>query len=379
MRVPRRLRGFTLIELLVVIAIIAILIALLLPAVQQAREAARRTQCRNNLKQLGLALHNYHDNFLMFPRHGPTACCGGQRHSVFAAMLPYYDQAPLANLVAAGGTAASLNGTTNYAGNAFVPWDQNHRGPTTKIPALLCPSDSDFPFRNGVDNNGIVKGNNYVVCWGDTLWETTPQWNGNSQRGLRGMFVGGQGVAGNRSVRDVTDGLSNTIAMSECIKTKTLQAATIREGGISFEFTQAQMAQGAGNSPARCLTGINATTGRINTTGDNGNRRGGRWFDANIIFTGFNTILGPNKISCLSNNGGDSGDGVVNPASLHTGGVHCLMGDGAVKFVSENIDAGNPALTNPPNGGTAGPSGPSVYGLWGALGSVAGGETVGDF
>src|SRR3954471_6100931 len=96
----KKKHGFTLIELLVVIAIIAVLIALLLPAVQQAREAARRTQCKNNLKQLGLALYNYHDVYLMFPlASGPAGGPGGQRHSTFVGLLPYIDQGPLANLV----------------------------------------------------------------------------------------------------------------------------------------------------------------------------------------------------------------------------------------------------------------------------------------
>jgi len=358
---------------LVVIAIIAILIALLLPAVQQAREAARRTQCRNNLKQLGLALHNYHDVFNMFPMASlSNAGPGGQRHSAFVQMLPYFDQAPLANLIAGGGTAASVNGTQNYIANNFVPWDTNHKGPTTKIPMLLCPTDGDTTL----DNAALMK-NNYVNCRGDTIWEATPQWNGNNGRGLRGMFVGGQGVSGTRSVRDVTDGLSNTIAMSECIKTK-VGANTVKGGATSYEFSQAQMAQGAG-SPAICLTGVNAATGIINVTNGNSLRRGGRWFDANIIFTGFNTILGPNKISCLSNNGGDSGDGVLEASSLHTGGVHGLMGDGAVRFISENINAGNPALTNPPGGSGNAPTGPSVYGIWGALGSVSGSESIADF
>jgi prepilin-type N-terminal cleavage/methylation domain-containing protein len=369
MRVPRRLRGFTLIELLVVIAIIAILIALLLPAVQQAREAARRTQCRNNLKQLGIALHNYHDNYNLFPMaSGLNAGPGGQRHSAFVALLPYIDQAPLANLIEAGGTAASVNGTTAYAGNSFVPWDTNHRGPRTKIPMLLCPSDGDTTL-----DNAVLEKNNYVNCRGDTIWEATPQWNGNSGRGLRGMFVGGQGASGTRRIRDVTDGLSNTLAMSECIKSK-VGCNTIRTGATSWQFDQATL---RGN-PAICLTAVNAA-GIITSLNSNSQRRGGRWFDANIIFTGFNTILGPNKISCLSNNGGDSGDGILEASSVHTGGVHALLGDGQVRFISENINAGNPALTNPPNGGGGAPSGPSVYGVWGALGSVAGEETVGDF
>jgi prepilin-type N-terminal cleavage/methylation domain-containing protein len=372
MRVPRRLRGFTLIELLVVIAIIAILIALLLPAVQQAREAARRTQCRNNLKQLGIALHNYHDNYNLFPMaSGSAGGPGGRRHSTFVALLPYIDKAPLASLVEAGGTAASVNGTTNFAGNSFVPWDTNHRAPRTKIPMLLCPSDAEVS--GFIHDTNELQDNNYVNCRGDTIWEATPQWNGNGGRGLRGMFVGGQGVSGTRSIRDVTDGLSNTLAMSECIKSKN-GCNTIRSGATSWQFDQATL---RGN-PAICLTAVNAA-GIITSLNGNSQRRGHRWFDANIIFTGFNTILGPNKISCLSNNGGDSGDGIIEASSVHTGGVHALLGDGQVRFISENINAGNPALTNPPSGGGGPPTGPSVYGVWGALGSVAGEETVAEF
>src|SRR5574339_664627 len=137
----RSRRGFTLIELLVVIAIIAILIALLLPAVQQAREAARRTQCRNHLKQIGLALHNYHDNFTMFmPKSGGTnpgnPCHNGNsnRRSGWAALLPYIDQAPLSNIIETGGLPAtstcsgSVVGTPVSPGGpcgwcAWTPWD----------------------------------------------------------------------------------------------------------------------------------------------------------------------------------------------------------------------------------------------------------------
>ncbi|MEK6262628.1 MAG: DUF1559 domain-containing protein [Planctomycetota bacterium] len=362
--------GFTLIELLVVIAIIAVLIALLLPAVQQAREAARRTQCKNNLKQLGVAMYNYHDTFLVFPMNASNGGPGGQRHSSFVGMMAYLDQAPLAQLIEGGGTIASVNGATNFFSNNFVPWDGNHKAAIRKLPALLCPSDGDTTVE------GVLGKNNYVTNRGDTVWESTPQWNGSGGRGLRGFVVGGTGNSGTRSVRDVLDGLSNTIAMSEVIKTKP-GATTIANGAVSYQFSQAQMAQ-AGGSPAVCLGGLGAG-GVVTTTNGNSLRRGCRWMDGAPIFTGFTTILGPNKISCLSNNGGDSGDGVLEPSSLHTGGVHVLMGDGAVRFVSENIDAGNPTLTNPPGGSGNPPTGKSVYGLWGALGSVNGTDTVTDF
>ena len=368
----RKRHAFTLIELLVVIAIIAILIALLLPAVQQAREAARRTQCRNNLKQLGIAMYNYHDTFNLFPMaSGNNGGPGGRRHSAFVGMLPYLDQAPLANLIAGGGNAASVNGSTNFFSDSFVPWDANHRAVVATIPALQCPSDGT----TSTADNAAFGRTSYATCRGDSVWDTTPQWNGNGGRGLRGMFVGGQGVSGTRSVRDVLDGLSNTVAMSEMIKTKS--ASTVRriEGAFSYQYDQAALRV----NPSICLTQIDGNGNITGTINSNANRRGCRWMDGNLIFTGFTTILGPNKVSCMSNNSGDSGDGIFEPASQHTGGVHCLMGDGAVRFISENIDAGNAAATNPSGGGSGAPAGRSVYGVWGALGSITGGETAVDF
>jgi len=133
--VQSKRKGFTLIELLVVIAIIAILIALLLPAVQQAREAARRTQCKNNLKQLGLALHNYHDVYGRFIyRKGGTAGNPGNanRLSGFMGLMPYIEQGPLFNTVAAGG------GTGNQPPGGPVGWTGWAEWNVT-IPALLCP------------------------------------------------------------------------------------------------------------------------------------------------------------------------------------------------------------------------------------------------
>lgn len=355
----RRKRAFTLIELLVVIAIIAVLIALLLPAVQQARESARRTQCKNNLKQLGLAIHNYHDVYNLVPfgsmlNGGP----GGQRHSGFVAMLPYIDQAPLANLIANGGTAASVNGTQNYVGNSFVPWDGNHRGNFAKIPMLLCPSDGDS------NQSGFGKAN-YTFSRGDQCWDTCPQWNGNGGRGLRGFFLGGQGASGTRGFRDVTDGLSNTIAMSERIKAKP-NGNSILTGAISVTYGQSTY---RGN-PGLCLGEVGA--GKVYTNTANIRLWSGlRWSDGTNNFTGSTTILGPNRPSC-TDPGNDDRDGIQEPSSIHTGGVHVLMGDGTVRFINENISAGNPTAPSPL-------SGPSPYGIWGALGTVSGNENVGEF
>jgi prepilin-type N-terminal cleavage/methylation domain-containing protein len=362
-----RRQAFTLIELLVVIAIIAVLIALLLPAVQQARESARRTECKNKIKQLGLAMHNYHDTYNLFPMMGSNGGPGGRRHSQFVGMLPFIDRGDVANVVNGGGLAASVNGTTNFDGNSFVPWDGNHKANIVKIPALQCPSDGDTTVE------GALGKNNYVTCRGDTIWDHTPQWNGNGGRGIRGISVGGTAGSGTRSVRDVIDGLSNTAFLSEVIKTKP-GAVRLRDGAVSWEFNEGAMRP----NPSICLTGI-LIDDTVRTTNGNSNRRGCRWSDANPIFTGFTTVLGPNKINCLPNTGGDSGDGPLDPSSLHTGGVHVLLGDGAVRFVSNSVDAGNPTLSLPAGGGSGTPSGPSVYGVWGALGSINGGDRVGEF
>ena len=190
-QLSRKRSAFTLIELLVVIAIIAILIALLLPAVQQAREAARRTQCKNNLKQLGIAIHNYHDVHNTVPMaSGSNGGPGGRRQSGFVGLLPFIEQANLYNVIAAGGTAASVNGNTNYAPFSAVPWDNNYRAVRQRIPMLQCPSDGETTLQNPREKS------NYTFSRGDTAWDHNPAWNGNGGRGLRGFFVGGSGNSG---------------------------------------------------------------------------------------------------------------------------------------------------------------------------------------
>ncbi len=359
MKKTMRKDGFTLIELLVVIAIIAILIALLLPAVQQAREAARRTQCKNNLKQLGLALYNYESTHKVFPPcSGLDGGPGGRRQSGFVGLLPYIEQAPLFDLINSGGTAASVDGLTNYFSNSFVPWDNNHRAVRANIPALFCPSDSDTTEQNPRGKT------NYMFSRGDTAWDHNPSWNGNGGRN-RGFFVGGSGNSGTRGVRDVTDGLSNTIAMAERIKAKP-GGLTPREGAISRDLPQTTYRV----NPGAALGTLNAQ-GQY-ASGNVWRLAGTRWMDGAPNFTGCTTILGPNKAGC-SQTDADHRDGVFEPSSQHTGGVQVLLGDGSVRFISENIDTGNPAVQCPSG------AQPSPYGVWGALGSIAGRETVGEF
>jgi prepilin-type N-terminal cleavage/methylation domain-containing protein/prepilin-type processing-associated H-X9-DG protein len=332
--VPRAKRGFTLIELLVVIAIIAILIALLLPAVQQAREAARRTQCRNNLKQLGLAIHNYHDNFNMFPRMTQGPVQGSARgddwrnYSAHAMILPYIDQAPLYNLVAqainenrcasGGGTPSSADGTAPFSLS------------TRKIPAFLCPSDSPPGDR--------VDWNNYAVSSG-----ANKGWPGNNDEAIdqNGIF--------NRYVTvrmaDITDGTSNVLAFSELVTSD--QGA---RDGSQADLARAREGNGVagGNAdpdayPAITKANVDAWgVAAAALTTINGNRVGSQWYRGIVGVTSFTTLLTPNaktpNVTFHCAGCGLDQRGLFAARSKHVGGVHALMCDGSVKFVGENID-----------------------------------------
>ena len=368
MKMVRR-KAFTLIELLVVIAIIAILIALLLPAVQQAREAARRTQCKNNLKQFGLAIHNYHDVYNCVPLgctiagRNPTGQAPHsnefRRFSAHLPLLPYIEQDNLYK--------ASISELAP-AGGAEAPWNSSVPAVRTQTAHLLCPSD------------GIVSGNNqgrpaqtnYMFSRGDNAWDYNPGWHGNGGRGLRGFFKGvkNNGLGGSpRRFRDVTDGLSNTIAMGERIK-------AINGGrGIFDGTTTTLVSQGGRRRPADCKASVGASGLYLDQTFNQpGSRLAGvRAYDGAPPFTMFTTILAPNSASCKhQNNNQHDRDGVMTMSSRHTGGAQVLLGDGSVRFLSENIDTGD--LTAQPVTG-----GPSPYGIMGALGSVSGGETLGEF
>ncbi len=305
----RRSRGFTLIELLVVIAIIAILIALLLPAVQQAREAARRTQCRNHMKQLGLALHNYHDNFNTFVpasvrRVGGLAAVGVDEWNTnmlswMGRILPYMDQAPVYNQLnweietGMSGTAATNNNLTIRS----MP-----------MTAYRCPSDS-----TRISSVTAYQPTNYAACNGDAE-------NYKTYRGI-------MDVNSNVRMGDITDGTSNTMGVAE-----------IRVGYPT--------------------DGTNSTGGVCPTTVPTAlSDRGYSWLYGNHVKTySYNTIYGPNsKLTDCSNNSG--GAFVLAARSFHVGGVHVLLMDGAVRFVSDNVN-----ITT-----------------WRNIGNRADGQTVGEF
>jgi prepilin-type N-terminal cleavage/methylation domain-containing protein len=325
----RKPRGFTLIELLVVIAIIAILIALLLPAVQQAREAARRSQCRNNLKQLGLAIHNYHDNFNFFPRAmtAPIIEGGGgdwRSYGSHYSILPYVDQAPLYNLMSQAlqeNRRTNGDGTNSSGDNAPYNFDR------VKVPAYLCPSDAP--------PQDFAAWNNYAVCQGSNKgWK-------RAAVDQNGMFNTGIYVR----MGDVTDGTTNVIAFSEMITTDQgsrsgdqTDLSRVREGN----------AIAGGNAtpdsyPSITKANVDAWgVAALAITAINGNRVGERWFRGQPGRNSFNTLLTPNSkfpnvtFHCATCN--YDGRALHGARSKHVGGVHVTLVDGSVKFVGENID-----------------------------------------
>ncbi len=359
-----RRSGFTLVELLVVIAIIGVMVGLLLPAVQAAREAARRMQCSNNLKQMGLGIHNYESTYKQLPpRRGgsdgqsaDSARIGGnfRRVSGFVWLLPFIEQTALADQIAAGGT---LSDGTVIAPGGPAGWFTSNPGYDpwkTQIPTYLCPSDLN-PGRQG-----NTAGNSYAFSVGDSMGTN---WNSNDYNS-RGPWGSSHRV---RGLRDTTDGLSNTIAMSERPWPGGNHGLQTAAGHLYRGVTVVHPA--VLTSPATCLT--NAVGTQLVPGVQFKARFGSLWTDAQVERVGFNTVLAPNAVSCVSdaNTNADSPGGAVNAGSYHPGGVNALLMDGSVRFISDNINTGNTAL--PPVAG-----GPSPYGVWGALGSASGGETV---
>lgn len=352
-----RRSGFTLIELLVVIAIIAVLIALLLPAVQQAREAARRTQCRNNLKQLGLALHNYHDTHgtFVFMRGGTSITTGNANNlSGLVPLLPFIDQGPLFQVIAAGDPANGIPaGGANPNNDGSAVWAPYRVAP----PMLRCPSDPgpQSPY----SSRPMTMAQNYVFSVGDQVSAT-------ASNSTRGLFMYQRCMR----ERDITDGTSNTIAMSE-------RCSNIGGSGnvIANELRPSQaIAGGLANiitAPNTCFTRV---SGAYLTAGNVTRAGGMNWVMGVPGFVTFNTVLPPNGPSCTDISPGVTSisNAVLPPNSQHTGGVSVLMADGSVRFVSDNIDTGNLGVEQPT-------SGPSRYGVWGSLGSRAGSETISEF
>ena len=357
---PRR-RAFTLVELLVVIAIIGILIALLLPAVQAAREAARRSQCVNNLKQLGIGLQNYHDVHLSFPYgKGGTGTCNGwglasgncSRVSGFIPLLPYIEQQALYDQIREGGNAA---GNASQIGARLGPpgW-YGWTNWNVQVPGLLCPSDS-----RPAPGTGAVGNNNYAFSHGDSIANIT--FNQNPLSGNRGMFLENQTI----KISMVTDGTSNTIAMSEHLRASFATGA----GGTNVSVKEGLYngLAGLAASPGLCLT--TALGPYYANPSQVKGYFGTLWTDGETERCGFNTVLPPNSPSCSTvyNQYADCSGGLFTVSSNHPAGANGVFVDGSVRFIGDGINCGNLAAPEALKG-------PSPYGVWGALGSRDGGE-----
>ena len=328
-------RAFTLIELLVVIAIIAVLIALLLPAVQQAREAARRSKCKNNLKQLGLALHNYHDTANTIPPgfvNSAIIGTGAQTANNWGWMtmlLPGIDQGPLYNQI-----SSAIVGTTSGFGipiASFPVPTGTYTYLQTTLPALRCPSDvGTATYTNGSQQYGR---SNYMGSFGPDfgVGATLAINNTSSVSPINIPTINPNGafaVNSRRNFSAFTDGLSNTILVGER-----------RSPGTEYA-----------NGTTMAIGGDGIWAGTLN---------------AGVLAAGNALILGETASAINTNNatatpssGGTTGGYHLSSfSSTHVGGAHFLMGDGAVRFISENV---------------------SMPTFW-YLGAISDGQVIGEF
>jgi len=276
----------------VVIAIIGILVALLLPAVQAAREAARRMQCTNNLKQLGLALHNYHDTHRCFPfgNGGTKSSGGGPAYSAVSLMLPFMEQTPLYHSI---DFTRPLTDTVNTAARL------------TEVPAFRCPSDRENPQpqSGGAINYMGNKGNLHL-------------WGGTSQTGI---FMNDKSF----KFGDITDGTSNTSAFSE-------RLLTDGNNGVIDLKADVFLGMGDPSTPDEAIQMCSATDAS-NLAFQFPLFMGAPWLNGQHTYMHVDV---PNRRSC----GFYPTKATMPASSRHTGGVNLALCDGSVRFVSENVD-----------------------------------------
>ena len=354
----RRPRGFTLIELLVVIAIIAVLIALLLPAVQQAREAARRTQCKNNLKQIGLSLHNYESTHTVLPAFYSFGAANSGSFSVQAQLLPYMDQASLHSLIDFG-LKPQIGCCPGDVNPPLVPIAK------TKLSVFRCPSDP------GPDLISVKSGTTGGAT-GSTFQYATTNYHVNAGTAVGKLYdtrLPSDGIAWtNAKVRfsDITDGMSNTAAFSESLiglASQVVSAPTtnqerrrtyINVACVWASSTVPPATAGLANgymAPADPSL-FEAMTVAI-SRGWAG-QRGAGWIHGREYWTAYNHYHSPNSnIPDM----GTCGNGIFGARSEHVGGVHVLLSDGSVRFMSENMDLGT----------------------WRAIGTRSGAEVIGEY
>ncbi len=303
MRSINRRLGFTLIELLVVIAIIAVLIALLLPAVQQAREAARRSQCKNNLKQLGIALHNYHDTFSVFPPGGLYP----RRASFLVMLFPYMDQAAAYNQLNFSSSFTANGGTITPAMTAFLP--------QIRVPSLNCPSSEMTTYAAHPNDGLTVQRTNYVGISGSVYDPNNTSVILAVNTGMvYGWYVNNGVLAANSKtqMRDILDGSSNTLMVGEQGRPLVDNVTDNRGSGY------------CGGAWAGCYQAGESTNPGVNA----------------------NQFCGPlTNVAYAINNMAAGLQWAATPyqsstpfSSRHVGGAQFLRGDGTVVFLSENIN-----------------------------------------
>ncbi len=366
--------AFTLVELLVVIAIIGILIGLLLPAVQAAREAARRMQCTNNLKQYALAIQNYVDSNQKMPasrcQAGSYGAFGNDRsqlnnsggncgYSMNFALLPYIEQQSVYQ---------SIVSSTETP----TPWEGGKGGLLdARITSFLCPSDgmSEQP----APNNDYIWRSNVIVARGDAMWdsEMLTGWSTNNDQRLRALFNPFEW----KNMSAAVDGTSNTLCCSETVSAPSVSSTRIKGGVIGTASSKSVASMDSNlTSRSNCFNSRSANDQTVFGEGYTAaaTYRGCWWADGRIANGGFNTVFPPNAPACTHGTA-DNNWGIFPPSSNHSGGVNAAMLDGSVRFVSDTIDCGS-YLT----GLQADNRGKSLFGVWGAMGTPAGGETIGN-
>ena len=424
LRNPRR-RGFTVVELCGVIAVIGMLVGLLLPAVQAARENARRTSCQNNLLNVALAVRHYQSVHGHYPvqLHGtdgseaPGADNDG-RLSFLVGLLPYIDQQMLVDYLdheqeakrvllsdwqdprefneSAEDSDEDDEGIRQWPRNGPEPFTPGYLVWQTEVPTYRCPSDPGYG-RNSGFGNGVVNGrNNYAACLGDGC----PTSATGPYQQIKGLFVFDEPLAKqtNAAMRgafvprvptrdsDVTDGLSCTLLLGEICTSIGNYMITVKpavagqpdqllnDPGLARTVNRERQAAGE-ESYFRNNWWETVDDRRVKVqTGLNGSQeRGLNWVDGMPLYTGFNTILPPNRELVLSEARDDCW-GVLPPSSYHQGGVNVAMVDGAVRFISDEIDAGSGHEPSIYLGSPNPPGSPSPFGVWGAMGTRSSSE-----
>jgi len=315
----KRQAGFTLVELLVVIAIIGILVALLLPAIQMAREAARRTECSNNLKQIGVAMHSFHGTYEKLPVGSPSKSCPGYtqipgwqyRWGPLAMLSPYMEQY---NAYKSLNLEMPLYGHTGvYRGPGYGVHPDNQQPVREIIPFLLCPSDRAQRV------HAEFGPTNYLACWG----RGQPTQRGTAVFDTDGIFRSDEPVR----FADIIDGTSNTAAFSESLLASS--------GSGSFTLTQEN----------RGLVTVGFRNGTLNEqrcspfgSQASAARHGARWVDGFVLYSAYYHWWTPNSAMPDCAVWAPLRSLWIAARSRHPGGVNLLLCDGSVRFVSDSID-----------------------------------------